>query len=261
MGQAADLSGQRIGVKDRDSVRQRAATRQRMRPGRLTADTSSAKPRVLLAHLAALRRGMSLALRDAVHVCGEAATADEAIALAQERQPDICIVGRNLAGGGRNAIRGIVSAAPNATVIVLADSPDVEDLLTCIDAGAHGYLPVGIGRMGLRRAVVATAAGEAAVPRNMISELVQELRGIRTATAIGLTPREAQVLSLLSRGYGTATIAQRLGISPVTVRRHISATVRKTGSFDRVSLAAQVGRRASAMLGPSRAVADDARSD
>ena len=174
MGQATDLGGkgQRIGIGARDTARQRALVRQQMNGGWSTAAGSSTKPSVLLAHLAPLRRGMSLALRDAVYVCGEAATTDEAVAIAQEKQPDICIVARNLAGGGRKAIRGIVSAAPNATVIVLADSLEVEDLLACIDAGAHGYLPVGIGRMGLRRVVLAAAAGEAAVPRKMVNIVV-----------------------------------------------------------------------------------------
>ena len=52
----------------------------------------------------------------------------------------------------------------------------------------------------------------------------------------GLTPRETQVLDLLRRGRSTAAIADGLGISPVTVRRHISASMHKVGAQDRTAL-------------------------
>ncbi len=52
-----------------------------------------------------------------------------------------------------------------------------------------------------------------------------------------LTPRESQVLGMLRRGHGTASIAERLSIAPVTVRRHISELVQKLGVTDRAALA------------------------
>jgi DNA-binding NarL/FixJ family response regulator len=83
--------------------------------------------------------------------------------------------------------------------------------------------------------VKAIAANEAVVPRSMVLELLRELRGGGPGTDT-LTARETQVLGMLRRGQTTAEIANRLGIAPVTVRRHISQLVRKLGVEDRAAL-------------------------
>jgi DNA-binding NarL/FixJ family response regulator len=69
----------------------------------------------------------------------------------------------------------------------------------------------------------------------MVMELVMELRGGGGGADI-LTSRESQVLGMLRRGHTTATIASRLQIAPVTVRRHISELVHKLGVEDRSAL-------------------------
>ena len=69
----------------------------------------------------------------------------------------------------------------------------------------------------------------------MVLDLVIELRG-GGAGADDLTSREVQVLGMLRRGHTTAAIANRLGINPVTVRRHISELVHKFGVEDRSEL-------------------------
>jgi DNA-binding NarL/FixJ family response regulator len=69
----------------------------------------------------------------------------------------------------------------------------------------------------------------------MVLSLVRELQ--RAASGgDGLTPRETEVLDLLRRGRSTAAIADRLDISPITVRRHISASMHKIGAEDRAAL-------------------------
>jgi DNA-binding NarL/FixJ family response regulator len=71
----------------------------------------------------------------------------------------------------------------------------------------------------------------------MVLELLMELRG-HGAGAEVLTGREAQVLGMLRRGHSTAAIAERLEITPVTVRRHISELVHKLGVRNRSELIA-----------------------
>jgi DNA-binding NarL/FixJ family response regulator len=203
----------------------------------LVGASDSRSVRLLIADHAPTRLGIRIALDGVACVCGEAGSAEEAIALAGRRQPDLCIVGLELPGGGVVAIRGISAAAPGAAVIVLADSPDPDDLLGCLRAGAIGYLPSSIAGSALRRAVSGVLAGEAAVPRAVVLDLVRELQGMTIPETNGLTPRESQVLAMLRRGKPTGAIAQQLGISPVTVRRHISAVMRKTGLADRETLA------------------------
>jgi NarL family two-component system response regulator LiaR len=175
-------------------------------------------------------------------VCAEADDAEHAIAAAEREQPDVCLLGLEMPGGGVAATRGICGVAPEAAVIVVATSPDFDDLLSCVQAGAVGYVSSDIDTQSLRRVVVAVCNGEATLPRSMELSLVRELQGPRVTDAAGLTTREAQVLGMLRRGRSTGAIAERLGISPVTVRRHISSTMHKAGVEDREALAREAPR-------------------
>lgn len=197
--------------------------------------------RILLADQAPMRVGIELALGDEVEICAEASNAEEAIRAAMREQPDVCLVGRDIPGDGLSAVRGICRAAPEAAVVVLAQLGDEYDLLEAVRAGAIGYVPDALDAQRLRRVLHAVASGEAVVPRSMVLELLLELRGGGTDS---LTSRESQVLGMLRRGHSTATIAERLSIAPVTVRRHISGLVHKLGVEDRSALAApRIGSR------------------
>jgi DNA-binding NarL/FixJ family response regulator len=194
-------------------------------------------PRLLIADHAPTRTGIRMALDGKIEICAEAGDAETAIRAAMREQPDICLVGRDLPGNGLAAVRGICRAAPRAAVVVLAEAQDVDDLLDAVRAGAIGYVPDGLDADRLRRIIDAVAANEAVVPRVMVKEVLNELRG-NGAGAEVLTGREAQVLGMLRRGHTTAAIAERLQIAPVTVRRHISELVHKRGVRDRSELIA-----------------------
>lgn len=191
--------------------------------------------RVLLADDSPTRLGIRMAIEGEAEICAEVADPAHAIRAAKREQPDMCLVGRSLCGTGMATVRGICRAAPNAAVVVLADAGDDEDLLDAVRAGAIGYVPGGVDAQCLRRIVRAVSSNEAVVPRAMVMDLVMELRD-GGAGADALTSREVQVLGMLRRGHTTAAIAQRLGIAPVTVRRHISELVHKFGVEDRSEL-------------------------
>jgi DNA-binding NarL/FixJ family response regulator len=190
--------------------------------------------RVLIAHHGLMRHSIRMALEGETEICAEAEDAEQAILQAKRCQPDVSIVGWDIVGDGITAVQGILAVAPRASVIVLAEKSDVDDLLAAVRAGAVGYLPGSLDVEQLRRVVRGVSADEAAVPRSMVRELILELR---TATALGgVTEREAQVLGMLRRGHSTAEIAARLQISPVTVRRYISDLIRKLGVDSRAGL-------------------------
>jgi two-component system, NarL family, response regulator LiaR len=179
------------------------------------------------------RVGIRMALCGEADVCAEAENAEQAIRAAKREQPEVCLVGRSIIGDGIRAARGICRAAPNAAVVVVADAIDADDLLDAIRAGAVGYVSADdVHAVGLLRIVRAAADGEAIVPRAMVRRLLEEVRD----RGDGLGERERQVLSLLRRGHSTAAIAERLGITPTTVRRHISDLVHKLGVEDRSAL-------------------------
>ena len=191
--------------------------------------------RLLIADWEPTRAGIRMALNGTVEVCAEAGDAEQAIRAAKHAQPDVCLVGHDIPGGAIAAIRGVSRAAPDAAVVLLTGSHDVDDLLESIRAGAVGYVPGALDADRLRRVVKAVASNEAVVPRSMVLELLLELRGGETG-ADALTARETQVLGMLRRGQSTAEIAERLAIAPVTVRRHISQLVRKLGVENRAAL-------------------------
>src|SRR5581483_9452733 len=130
------------------------------------------------------------------------------------------------------------------------------ELLMAIRAGAIGYVPGTTNREQLCRACHAALAGEAVVPRSMVATLMGELHTSAALVAGDVTGRQAQVLDLLRGGDSPAEIAQRLKISPVTVRRHISDLVRKLNLENRGALVRFDGRMAAsagAHHGPSPA--------
>ena len=193
--------------------------------------------KLLIADFRATRLGVRMALADQqIEICAEAGDVAQAIAEAQREQPDMCLIGSDLPGGGMAAVRGIQAVAPGATIIVLAAAGDPRELLMALRAGAIGYVPGTTTREQLRRACEAALAGEAVVPRSMVRTLIGELQTSAALVAGDVTSRQAQVLDLLRSGDSPAEIAQRLEISPVTVRRHISDVMRKLRLGDRGAL-------------------------
>jgi DNA-binding NarL/FixJ family response regulator len=213
--------------------------------------------KVLTAAPAPTRLGIRMALDRTVEICAEADDAEQAIRAAKREQPDICLVGRELAGDGLAAVRGICRAAPHAAVLVLAEVCDPEDMLGVVRAGAIGYVSAGASAEVLRRMVSAISANEAVVPRSMVLELMLELR-TDGAGAGALTARESQVLGMLRRGSSTSEIAERLKITPITVRRHVSGLVSKLGVTDRAELISPRGREPAS---PSAMAAAVSRSE
>jgi two-component system, NarL family, nitrate/nitrite response regulator NarL len=191
---------------------------------------------VLVADSDTTRLAVRMALEGLAVVCAEAANREDAVRAATRVRPDVCLVGQLLPGGGIETVRELSEAVPDAAVVLLASSDDVDDLLAALRAGAIGYAPAGVGMAQLRRIVTAVLAREASVPRSMVRNLVEELRARDTAADERLTVRQAQILGMLRHGESTAGIAAHLAISPVTVRRHISKLMDKVGVSDRGEL-------------------------
>lgn len=191
--------------------------------------------RLLIAENEATTQGIRMAVGPDIEICVEVSDCEQAIRAAMREQPDVCVVGRDIPGGGLRAVRGISRAAPEAAVLLLTGASDVDEMLECIRAGAVGYMPGGLSGPQVNWVIRALGANEAVVPRSMVMALVQEVAGAGTGGE-RLTSREAQVLRLLRRGRSTSEIAERLGIAPVTVRRHISSLMTKRGVRHRAML-------------------------
>lgn len=202
-------------------------------------------PRVLIADDHPLiRQGVrdSLEAADFV-VCAETPDAGTAVEAALRERPDICLLDVHMPGNGIQATREITAALPDTAVVMLTVSRDDEDLFDAIRAGAAGYLLKDTAPGRLPNALRGVLAGEAALPRTLASRLMDEFRSQgrrRRMLGLGkrmpeLTPREWDTLELLRDGLSTAEIAERLQVSPVTVRRHVSAILGKLRVPDRAA--------------------------
>lgn len=185
-------------------------------------------------------------------VVAEASDAAAAIGAATRLKPDICLIEIELPLEGLNAIGRIVKASPKTLVVVLSRSDSPEDVVTAFTRGASGYLLKGISGERLASTLRSAYAGEPPLSRSLVPYLVDEVRrgSIRRLTLPGgpvtLTPREWEVGEMLRDGRTTTEIADRLGVSPITIRRHVSLLVTKLGAKDRedaVELLRAYGRR------------------
>lgn len=196
------------------------------------------------------RAGVRAALEGHFEICGEAASASEAVETARRTSPDICLLDVHMPGGGIFAAAEISSALPSAAVVMLTISQHDDDLFDALKAGAVGYLLKGTDPARLPYALRGVLEGQAAVPRSLVARLIAELRdqsARRRIPLVGkrevtLTHREWQVLDLLRDGLSTNEIAGRLYISRVTVRTHVSSILRKLGVPDREAAIRLVGR-------------------
>jgi DNA-binding NarL/FixJ family response regulator len=178
-------------------------------------------------------------------VVGEAASADAAVACALRHRPDVCLLDINMPGGGIAAAARIAQQAPASAVVMLTVSRDDEDLFASLRAGALGYLLKDMDPSRLSAALRGVLSGEAALPRTLVARVVEEFRsaGRRPSLRLvrrrgaSLTAREWEVLELLRQERSTAEIAHRLGVSAVTVRRHVSAILAKLRVPDRRAMA------------------------
>lgn len=170
----------------------------------------------------------------------ETASGPAALQIARERAPHVALIDAILEDGdGLDIAERIVRDAPETRVIVLSASDDENKALRALRAGARGYLRKDIELDALPRAVNGVLAGEAAVSRRLSMRVIEELRktpmlgpGIRP-TVSELTPREWQVLDLLTTGASTADIAIDLVLSPETVLTHVKNILKKLGVHSR----------------------------
>ncbi len=173
-------------------------------------------------------------------VRAEAADADTAIEVSVRERPRLCLVDLYMPGGGVRVVREVCRRAPEALVVVLTASSDRDDLVDAIRAGASGYLVKSMDPDRIAPALRGVLAGEAAIPRFLVAELVRDLQTLGRQRVVAgrhgradLTSREWEILGLMCDGLSGPRIAERLYISPVTVRRHSAEVVRKLGVRDR----------------------------
>jgi DNA-binding NarL/FixJ family response regulator len=164
-------------------------------------------------------------------VIGEATSGVEAVEMAASLQPDVILMDINMPElNGLEATRSILAGNPNANILVLTMFDD-DTVFAAIRAGARGYLLKGSEGEETLRAIRAVAGSEAIFSPNIAERLMQHFANEpKTNTAPpfpDLTPRELEVLGLIAQGLTNNAIAEKLVISPKTVRNQVSTIFSK----------------------------------
>jgi DNA-binding NarL/FixJ family response regulator len=171
-------------------------------------------------------------------VVGEAASGDEVIALAASLQPDVILMDIQMPGvNGIEATRQIVHTSPHVGVIVVTMFEDDDSVFAAMRAGARGYILKGADQGEMLRAIRAVASGEALFGPAIAKRMMNYFSASKPATLPlafpELSEREREVLTWIAQGYNNAEIAERLVLSPKTVRNHVSNIFSKLQVADR----------------------------
>jgi DNA-binding NarL/FixJ family response regulator len=190
----------------------------------------------------ALRRGMELLLRRAGHhVVGTADDAEAGEALIIRRKPDVALVDLALPGmSGAELTRSLLKEDPKLRIILYTGAADERQLLDALDAGAAGLALKSGDPAELEQAILTVAAGGDYLDPRLTPLLAKGANG-RDKT---LSPREREILGLLSQGLSGEEAATQLFLSPETVRTHVRNAMTKLGAATRahaVALALQRG--------------------
>jgi len=170
-----------------------------------------------------------------IEVVGEAADGVEAVARAQELNPDVVLMDvRMPKRSGIEATRDIRELVPKAKVLMLTISDDETDLYESIRAGAAGYLLKEISIDEVADAVRSVWAGHSRISPAMASKLITEFAAMSKREqeqvrlpAPRLTEREMEVLRLVAKGLNNRDIAKELFISGNTVKNHVRNILEK----------------------------------
>lgn len=181
----------------------------------------------------ALRRGMELLLRrDGYCVVGSADDAESAAALILRRRPDVALIDLGLPGeSGAALTRRLLDEAPELRIVLYAGAAGERELLDGLQAGAAGFALKSGDTAELEEAIRTVASGG-----EWLDPRLRPLMG-RThdnGRSRLLSPREREILELLSQGFSGEDAAEELSLSSETVRTHVRNAMSKLGAATRV---------------------------
>jgi two-component system, NarL family, response regulator DevR len=197
-----------------------------------------------------VRKGVRAVLQAdlTIDVVGEAASADEAVALAAELEPDVVIMDVRMPGrSGVEACRDIRASRETTKVLMLTSFTDDEALFTAIMAGASGYLVKNIAGNDFVRDVHNVAGGQSLLDPSVTERVLARLRGDRGPvfgeTGADLTSQERRVLNLMAEGHTNRQIGVQVNLAEKTVKKYVSNVLMKLGLSRRAEVASYMAKR------------------
>jgi DNA-binding NarL/FixJ family response regulator len=174
-------------------------------------------------------------------VVAEAASGEEALATVERTCPDVVMMDLAMGAGmdGIEAIKQLRRLTPRPAILVFTTYDSDADIVRAVDAGAMGYLLKDADPEEIFAAVRGAAQGRSVMSAPIASRLFQQLRNPDEV----LTPREAELLSLLIEGLSNRELGRRLFISEATVKTHLAHIYAKLGVETRAAAVTTALRR------------------
>ena len=179
----------------------------------------------------ATRLGLAMLLEkeDDIEVVGEAESGAEALQKISELQPDIVLLDVRLPDiPGEQVAEEIRKMGLDTKVVAFSAFADEEHVMGMLNAGALGYILKTEPPKTILEAIRTTAKQEPWLSRSAFEAVMRFRRG-ELPECPPLTPRELEVLQLLPQGYTNRQIAERLMITPATVKNHLTTIYSKLG--------------------------------
>jgi DNA-binding NarL/FixJ family response regulator len=191
-----------------------------------------------------VRQGIAAMLHGApdLQVVGEAKTGREALEAARRELPDVVLMDVRMPDmDGLEATKRIKEERPRTAVIMLTMHDNPTYLRDAVRAGAAGYLLKDVSKDELVDAVKQVATGGAFIESQMLKGMLSEMKPTAPTGAGGvaknLTKREREILALVAEGMSNREIAEKLVLSPETVKSHVAAILEKLNVSDRTQAA------------------------
>jgi two-component system nitrate/nitrite response regulator NarL len=178
-----------------------------------------------------------------MEIVGQGDTADDAIRLSRDLLPDVLILDINIPGGGLNAAQSIANAYPVVKIIMLTGSPDEDNVLTALRAGAQAYVLKGVSARELVDILHTVQSGESYVTPTLAANLLMELTSnasderTQPGNLADLKEREREILELIAMGKSNKEIGLELHLTEKTVKHYVTNILQKLQVQSRVQAA------------------------
>jgi DNA-binding NarL/FixJ family response regulator len=181
-------------------------------------------------------------------VTGRVETVADTVRAAEREAFDVAIIDFRLPDGtGAEAAAGIREHRPRVAVVFLSADDSDQAVVAAVEAGASGYLVKTADAAEIVDAVRRAAEGEMLIPAPKLAALLSRRRGMlreqdrRTRLLASLTPREQEILVLMTQGLDNREIADRLHVAYPTVRSHVRRVLRKFDARSRLEAVVKAG--------------------
>lgn len=179
-----------------------------------------------------------------INVIGTASSGERGLELIGSLHPDVAVLDYNLPGmSGVELCGEVVRRWPDIHVVILTTFLDDNVIRNSLDAGARAYVYKDVEGRDLKRAVRTVASGSPVIDGKAAARVMRMARTGSSRGPVALSPREVDVLRLVSRGMTNREIGDELGVTINTVKTCLNRALNKLGCHSRTQAAAVAAKR------------------